>query len=84
MKTRKLGSLEVSELGSGCMSISANYGPPADRKRGIDVIRSAHERGVTFFDKPRSTAPTRTGNLSARRWPHTRQGQDSDEVRLCD
>ena len=50
MKTRKLGSLEVSELGSGCMSISANYGPPADRDQGIKVIRAAHEKGVTFFD----------------------------------
>jgi len=50
MKMRKLGSLEISELGAGCMSISANYGPPADRSQGINVIRSAHERGVTFFD----------------------------------
>jgi aryl-alcohol dehydrogenase-like predicted oxidoreductase len=50
MKTRKLGQLAVSELGSGCMSISANYGPPADRTQGIAVIRAAHERGVTFFD----------------------------------
>jgi aryl-alcohol dehydrogenase-like predicted oxidoreductase len=50
MKTRKLGNLEVSELGSGCMSISANYGPPADRNQGIKVIRAAHEMGVTFFD----------------------------------
>jgi aryl-alcohol dehydrogenase-like predicted oxidoreductase len=50
MKTRKLGSLEVSELGFGCMSISANYGPPADRNQGIQVIRAAHENGVTFFD----------------------------------
>jgi len=32
------------------MSISANYGPPADRKDGIDVIRAAHDKGVTFFD----------------------------------
>lgn len=48
--TRKLGKLEVSELGSGCMSISANYGPPADRNQGIQVIRAAHEKGVTFFD----------------------------------
>jgi aryl-alcohol dehydrogenase-like predicted oxidoreductase len=32
------------------MSISANYGPPADRTQGINVIRSAHEKGVTFFD----------------------------------
>jgi aryl-alcohol dehydrogenase-like predicted oxidoreductase len=32
------------------MSISANYGPPADKNQGIAVIRSAHEQGVTFFD----------------------------------
>jgi aryl-alcohol dehydrogenase-like predicted oxidoreductase len=50
MKTRKLGTLEVSELGSGCMSISANYGAPADRDQGIRVLRTAHEWGVTFFD----------------------------------
>jgi len=50
MKTRKLGTLVVSELGAGCMSISANYGPPADRKQGIQVIRAAYEKGVTFFD----------------------------------
>ena len=50
MKTRKLGKLEVSELGAGCMSISANYGPPADRRQGIELIRTAYERGVTFFD----------------------------------
>ena len=50
MKTRKLGNLEVSEIGAGCMSISANYGPPADRNQGIKVIRAAHEKGVTFFD----------------------------------
>ena len=50
MKTRKLGKLEVSELGAGCMSIIANYGPPADRQQGIEVIRAAYERGVRFFD----------------------------------
>ena len=50
MKTRKLGKLEVSEIGFGCMSISANYGPPADRNQGIQVIRTAFEKGVTFFD----------------------------------
>ncbi|CAN7473335.1 aldo/keto reductase [Acidovorax sp.] len=50
MKARKLGSLEVSELGAGAMSISANYGPPADKKQGIAVLREAHDRGVTFFD----------------------------------
>lgn len=50
MKTRKLASLEVSALGAGAMSISANYGPPADKKQGIAVLREAHDRGVTFFD----------------------------------
>jgi len=37
-------------MGFGCMSISANYGPAADRNQGINVIRTAHERGLTFFD----------------------------------
>jgi aryl-alcohol dehydrogenase-like predicted oxidoreductase len=50
MQKRKLGNLEVSALGFGCMSISANYGPAADRTQGLKVIRAAHERGVTFFD----------------------------------
>jgi aryl-alcohol dehydrogenase-like predicted oxidoreductase len=50
MTTRKLGPLVVSEVGAGCMSISANYGPPADRKQGIAVIRTAFDKGVTLFD----------------------------------
>ena len=50
MTTRTLGALEVSALGAGCMSISANYGPPADRSQGMRVLRAAHEQGVTFFD----------------------------------
>ncbi|CAM3065985.1 aldo/keto reductase [Rariglobus hedericola] len=48
--TRKLGKLEVSALGSGCMSMSSNYGPPAPLDESIHVIRAAFERGVTFFD----------------------------------
>jgi len=50
MRKRKLGNLEVSAIGFGCMSISANYGPAADRDQGIEVIRAAHNKGVTFFD----------------------------------
>ena len=50
MQKRKLGKLEVSEIGAGCMSNSANYGPPADRNQGIKTIRAAVEKGVTFFD----------------------------------
>src|SRR5829696_7069151 len=45
MKTRKLGNLTVSELGAGTMSISANYGPAADRTQGINTIRTAYEKG---------------------------------------
>jgi aryl-alcohol dehydrogenase-like predicted oxidoreductase len=51
LKTRKLGTLEVSELGFGCMGLSGgHYGPGVDRAEGVRVIRDAHERGVTFFD----------------------------------
>lgn len=50
MSTRSLGKLEVSALGAGCMSISANYGAPARPEEGIKAIRKAYENGVTFFD----------------------------------
>src|SRR5579859_6517861 len=50
MKRRKLGTLEVSEMGFGCMNASGNYGPAPDKNQGIGVIRAAHENGVTFFD----------------------------------
>jgi len=52
MPKRTLGSanLEVSALGLGCMGMSVAYGPPGDRQELIALIRSAFERGVTFFD----------------------------------
>lgn len=52
MKTRKLGNsgLEVSAIGLGCMGMSFGYGPAADKKEMISLIRSAVEQGVTFFD----------------------------------
>lgn len=51
MKTRELGSLEVSELGFGNMGLSGgHYGPGVDRAQGIRVIREAYEQGVRFFD----------------------------------
>jgi aryl-alcohol dehydrogenase-like predicted oxidoreductase len=50
MKQRKLGTMTVSELGAGCMSISSNYGPPAPKEQGLKAIRAAVENGVTFFD----------------------------------
>jgi aryl-alcohol dehydrogenase-like predicted oxidoreductase len=50
MQKRQIGNLEVSALGLGCMGMSANYGPPADRQEMIALIRTAVVRGVTFFD----------------------------------
>ncbi len=59
MQKRTLGNrnLEVSALGLGCMGMSANYGPPRDRQDMIALIRSAIERGVTFFDTAESYGP---------------------------
>jgi len=50
MKTRRLGTLEVSALGLGCMGMSFGYGPAKDKQEMITVIRAAFEHGVTFFD----------------------------------
>lgn len=50
MQKRKLGSLDVSALGLGCMGMSYSYGPPKDKKDMIALVRAAVERGVTFFD----------------------------------
>ncbi len=52
MQKRKLGTngLEVSALGLGCMGMSFGYGPPGDKQEMISVLRSAVERGITFFD----------------------------------
>jgi aryl-alcohol dehydrogenase-like predicted oxidoreductase len=52
MKKRKLGknNLEVSAIGLGCMGMSYGYGPAGDKQEMISLIRSAVERGVTFFD----------------------------------
>ncbi|HLF75224.1 MAG TPA: aldo/keto reductase, partial [Anaerolineales bacterium] len=52
MQKRTLGNsnLEVSPIGLGCMGMSDSYGPPADKQEMISLLRSAVERGVTFFD----------------------------------
>jgi aryl-alcohol dehydrogenase-like predicted oxidoreductase len=50
MQQRRLGNLEVSALGLGCMGLSFGYGPALDRRDSIKLIRAAVEKGYTFFD----------------------------------
>ncbi len=59
MQKRKLGksNLEVSALGLGCMGLSYGFGPPVDKQQGIALIRSAVERGITFFDTAEAYGP---------------------------
>src|SRR6266851_2038350 len=59
METRKLGNsnLEVSALGLGCMGMSVGYGPASEKKEMISLIRTAVERGVTFFDTAEAYGP---------------------------
>ena len=57
MKHRRLGALEVSALGFGCMPLSTGYGQPPDRQSAIALIREAVDRGVTFFDTAEAYGP---------------------------
>lgn len=59
MQKRKLGKsgLEVSALGYGCMGLSYAYGHPTEKQQAIALIRSAFERGITFFDTAEAYGP---------------------------
>jgi aryl-alcohol dehydrogenase-like predicted oxidoreductase len=59
MQKRKLGdsNLEVSAIGLGCMGMSFGYGPPKEKQEMISLIRSAVERGITFFDTAEGYGP---------------------------
>jgi len=59
MRMRQLGrsGLTVSELGLGCMGMSALYGPPGDREQSIALIHAAVDRGITFFDTAEAYGP---------------------------
>ncbi|KJF72521.1 aldo/keto reductase [Agrobacterium arsenijevicii] len=57
MQKRKIGTLEVSALGLGCMSMSSAYGPAADKTEMIKLIRFAHEQGITLFDTAEAYGP---------------------------
>ena len=58
MQTRKLGTeLNVFPVGLGCMGMSFGYGPAADKGEMVALIRTAVERGVTFFDTAEAYGP---------------------------
>src|ERR1700748_1819431 len=59
MEKRKLGNggLEVSALGLGCMGLTFAYGPATETQEAIKLIRSAFERGITFFDSAEAYGP---------------------------
>jgi aryl-alcohol dehydrogenase-like predicted oxidoreductase len=58
MQQRTLGKdLEVSALGLGCMGMTSAYGPASDKGEMIQLIRTAHDRGVTFFDTAEAYGP---------------------------
>ena len=59
MQKRKLGrsGLEVSAVGLGCMGLSFGYGPATEKQQAITLIRTAFDRGVTFFDTAEAYGP---------------------------
>lgn len=64
MQIRKLGKdLKVSALGLGCMSMTSAYGPAADKSEMINLIRAAHDQGVTFFDTAEAYGPFKNEEL---------------------
>ena len=65
MKKRKLGksNLEVSVLGLGCMGMSTSYGEPKDKQEMIDLLRTAVDRGITFFDTAEVYGPFKNEEL---------------------
>jgi len=61
MQKRKLGNIEVSEIGIGTMAFSHGYGKIPDEKYSIEAIRAAYENGCTFFDTAEVYSPNLQG-----------------------
>jgi hypothetical protein len=71
--------LEVSAIGLGCMDLSANYGDPVDTEHGVNLIRDAHDQGVTFFDTAEAYGPFTNETLVGEALEH-RPGRDRHQV----
>ena len=54
---RKLGALEVSSIGLGCMNVAWGFGPPVAKQDAVQLIRHAYDRGVTYFDSAEVYGP---------------------------
>jgi aryl-alcohol dehydrogenase-like predicted oxidoreductase len=54
---RRLGALEVSSIGLGCMNAAWGFGPPMERQDAVRLIRGAYDRGVTLFDTAEAYGP---------------------------
>jgi aryl-alcohol dehydrogenase-like predicted oxidoreductase len=65
LQKRKLGTsgLEVSAIGLGCMGLNFGYGPATEKQQAMTLIRSAFERGVTFFDTAEAYGPFKNEEL---------------------
>ena len=61
MKTRKIGTLTVSEVGMGCMAFSHGYGQIPPEKYSIEAIQNAYQHGCTFFDTAEIYSPNLSG-----------------------
>lgn len=84
MQTRSLGPdhLEVSAIGLGCMGMSHGYGPAADKKEMISLIRKAVEYGVTFFDTAEVYGPFTNEELVGEgACPVPEPGEDRHQIR---
>jgi predicted aldo/keto reductase-like oxidoreductase len=83
MQKRTFGksNLAVSAIGLGCMGMSANYGPPRDRQEMIALIRTAVDRGVTFFDTAETYGPFTNEELVGEALAPVRDHDDvNDEI----
>ena len=72
MQKRKIGNLEVSAIGLGCMGMSHGYGEPSDKKEMINLIHKAIDLGVTFFDTAEVYGPFTNEELVGEALKHYR------------